>query len=240
MVIHTLNVLKDNFVYILAADNGACAVVDPGEGTPVRKFLDHKRLRLTHILCTHHHLDHIGGIEQLARETQIEVWASRQDRERIPKVTRVVGEGEALELFGEPLKILDVPGHTLGQIAYHFPRIEALFTGDTLFSGGCGRLFEGTPEQMYSSLQKIKALPAATRIYFGHEYTLRNIEFIKHELGGSVPEELFDYEQRCRDNLAQGVATSPTTLAQELKINPFIYSKDVASFSKWREARNDW
>lgn len=239
MTIHTLTALKDNFVYVIAADNGACAVIDPGEATPVRKFIDHKRLRLTHILCTHHHHDHVDGIAQLTREGHIEVWASRYDEKRIPKITRTVSEGDNLELFGESLKVLEVPGHTLGQIAYHFPKLEALFTGDTLFSGGCGRLFEGTPEQMFESLQKIKALPAATRIFFGHEYTLRNIEFIKHELG-SIPEELFDYEQRCRDNLAQGVATSPTTLAQELKINPFIYSKDVQSFTKWREARNDW
>jgi hydroxyacylglutathione hydrolase len=239
MVIYTLPVLKDNFAYVLAAADGSCAVVDPGEAVPVRKFLDHKRLRLTHILCTHHHQDHIGGIGPLAGEGAVEIWSSRYDQSRIPAVTRPVGEGEPLELFGEPLKILDVPGHTLGQIAFHFPRLEAIFTGDTLFSGGCGRLFEGTAEQMFKSLQKIKALPAATRIYFGHEYTLRNIEFIKHRLG-SVPEDLFDYEQRCREGLARGTPTSPTTLAQELKINPFIYSKDVASFSQWREARNQW
>lgn len=239
MVIHTLNALKDNFVYVLAAADGSCAVVDPGEAVPVRKFLDHKRLRLTHILCTHHHHDHIGGVEQLAREGSVEVWASEYDFSRVPGATRAIGEGDTLELFGQPLKVLDVPGHTLGQIAFHFPRIEALFTGDTLFSGGCGRLFEGTPEQMFESLQKIKTLPAATRIYFGHEYTLRNIEFIKQQLG-SVPEDLFDFEQRCREALAQGRPTSPTTLAQELKINPFIYSKDVADFTRWREARNHW
>lgn len=239
MVIHTLHALKDNFVYVLAAKDGSCAVVDPGEAAPVRKFLDHKRLRLTTILCTHHHQDHIGGVEQLSREGHIEVWASRHDQPRIPGVTRTVGEGDKLELLGEPLKVLDVPGHTLGQIAYHFPKLEALFTGDTLFSGGCGRLFEGTPEMMFASLQKIKALPAATRIYFGHEYTLRNIEFIKHQLG-KVPEELFEYEQRCRDSLAQGQATTPTTLAQELKINPFIYSNDLSKFTEWREARNTW
>ncbi len=239
MIIHTLNALKDNFIYVLAEPDGSCAVVDPGEATPVRKFLDHKRLRLKTILCTHHHLDHIGGVMELAKESSCEVWASEYDRVRVPGITRAVKEGDNLELLGHKVKILDVPGHTLGQIAFHFAGLEALFTGDTLFSAGCGRIFEGTFEQMYASMQKIKQLPAATRIYFGHEYTLRNLEFIKHQLR-SVSEDLFEYEQLCREALAQGRPTSPTTLAQELKINPFIYSKDLESFTKWREARNHW
>jgi len=239
MKIHTLNALKDNFIYILAADDGSCAVIDPGDATPVRKFLDHRKLRLTHILLTHHHHDHIDGAAELKREAACEVWCSGYDRSRITAATRSLKEGDELTLFGETLRILDVPGHTLGQIAFHFPQLEALFTGDTLFSGGCGRLFEGTFQQMYDSLQKIKKLPAATRIYFGHEYTLRNIEFIKQQLR-SVTEDLFEYEQRCRQALSAGQPTSPTTLAQELKINPFIYSKDVAEFTKWREARNLW
>ena len=239
MIIHTLNALKDNFIYVLAEPTGWCAVVDPGEASPVRKFLDHKRLRLKAILCTHHHQDHIGGVSELARDAKCEVWSSAYDRSRVPGVTHAVKEGDDLELLGHEIKILDVPGHTLGQIAFHFPQMEALFTGDTLFSAGCGRLFEGSYEQMYVSLQKIKRLPAATRIYFGHEYTLRNLEFIKHQMR-SVSEDLFEYEQRCREALAQGLPTSPTTLAQELKINPFINAPDLESFSKWREARNHW
>ncbi len=238
MQIFTLHALKDNFVYVLAK-NGEAAVIDPGEAAPVRKFLDHKRLKLKAILCTHHHQDHIGGVETLSRDGQIEVWASKADRERVPAITRIVEEGAALQLFGEDIRILEIPGHTLGQIAYYLPTADALFPGDTLFSGGCGRLFEGTPEQMFASLQKIKRLPASTRIYFGHEYTLRNLEFIKHELG-QVPEDIFEYEQACKRKLHDGEPTSPTTLAQEIKINPFIYSGDVSEFRKWREARDLW
>ncbi len=238
MQVFTLLALKDNFVYILAK-NGEAAVVDPGEASPVRKFLDHKRLKLKAILCTHHHQDHIGGVESLAGDGQVEVWASTADRHRIPGVTRPVSEGDSLKLFDEEIRVLDIPGHTLGQIAYYIPAMDALFPGDTLFSGGCGRLFEGTIEQMFASLQKIKLLPASTRIYFGHEYTLRNLEFIKQELG-QVPEDVFEYEQACKRKLHDGEPTSPTTLAQEIKINPFIYSRDVGEFRKWRLARDVW
>lgn len=234
----TLLALKDNFVYVLAKD-GQAAVVDPGDATPVRKFLDYKRLKLKYILCTHHHQDHIGGIERLCSEESVEVWSSVADQTRIPCVTRAVRENERLEVLGEELQVLEIPGHTLGQIAFYFPLSSALFPGDTLFSGGCGRLFEGTPEQMFESLQKIKQLPAATQIYFGHEYTIRNLEFIKHQLK-SIPEDLFEYEQRCRHRLHEGETTSPTTLAQELKINPFIYSKTLEEFRDWRSARDVW
>lgn len=239
MIIHTLTALKDNFIYVLASPGGECAVVDPGDAAPVRRFLDLRKLRLTHVLLTHHHHDHIDGAAELAADAACEVWCSDHDRSRIPSATKSVGEGDSLELFGHAMRVLEVPGHTLGQIAYHWPKLEALFTGDTLFSAGCGRLFEGSYEQMYASLQKIKRLPAATRIYFGHEYTMRNIEFIKTRLG-AVPEDLFDYEQRCRQALAHGQPTTPTTLAQELKINPFVYADSLASFSEWREARNHW
>lgn len=150
-----------------------------------------------------------------------------------------MSEGDPLELFGEELNVLEIPGHTQGQIAYHLPKQNALFPGDTLFSAGCGRLFEGTPEQMFESLQKIKCLPASTQIYFGHEYTLRNLEFLKHNLP-SIPEDVFEYEQHCKRKLHDGEPTSPTSLAQELKINPFIYSKTPEEFRDWRAARDKW
>lgn len=238
MQIYTLLALKDNFIYILARD-GQAAVVDPGDDGPVRKFLDHKRLTLKTILCTHHHQDHIGGVERLLRDGEVEVWASEVDRERIPGVTRTVGEKDALKLFDEELRVLEIPGHTSGQIAFYFPNLDTLFPGDTLFSAGCGRLFEGTPEQMFQSLEKIKRLPASTLIYFGHEYTLRNLEFLKQELG-TASEDLFEYEQSCKRRLRDGEPTSPTTLAQEIKINPFIYSANVEEFTKWRRARDLW
>ncbi len=236
--IYTLHALKDNFVYVLA-QGGDCAVIDPGDAVPVRKFLDHKRLNLKYILCTHHHSDHTAGVLGLARESKPEVWASAIDEDRISGVTRAVGEKDQLTLFDEEIRILEIPGHTRGQIAFYLPKSGALFPGDTLFSAGCGRLFEGTAEQMYESMQKIKRLPAHTQIYFGHEYTLRNLEFLKHQLP-SIPEDVFEYEQRCKRKLHDGEPTSPTSLAQELKINPFIYSKDAAEFRQWRDARDIW
>jgi hydroxyacylglutathione hydrolase len=236
MIIHTLSALKDNFIYILE-QNGKAAVVDPGEALTVRKFLDFKKLHLEHILCTHHHSDHVAGISDLLTMGSIKVWASRIDGEKISGVTDRVFEGETYSILGESFEVLEVPGHTLGQVSFHFPRLHSLFVGDTLFSGGCGRIFEGTLAQMFSSLQKFKKLPMATRIYFGHEYTLRNLEFIKHRLG-NVPEDLFDYEEVCRENLGRGEPTTPTNLAQELKINPFLYSANLEDFSRWREARN--
>lgn len=239
MQIHTLTALKDNFIYILATEAGDAVAVDPGEAAPVRKFLTHKNLRLRYILCTHHHADHIGGVEELVRESGAEVWASERDRLRIPGVTRSLKAEESTDVLGEPVQILSVPGHTEGQISYYFPKMDALFTGDTLFSVGCGRLFEGTAEQMFDSLSKIKRLPARTRIYFGHEYTLRNLAFLKHRLG-TVSEDVFDYEQRCRENLKRGYPTSPTSLAQELKVNPFLKADTIGEFREWREARDHW
>ncbi len=238
MNIHTLSALKDNFIYVLSHKD-QCAVVDPGEAAPVLRFLEHKKLALTHILLTHHHPDHIGGVADLVRGRDVQIWASEYDRERIPGVTHPVREGRAETLFGEPVEILEVPGHTLGQVCYYLPKSSALFVGDTLFSGGCGRLFEGTAEQMFTSLQKIKRLPVATRIYFGHEYTLRNLEFIKQQ-SGHISEDLFRYEQQCRNRLSKGEPTTPTTLAQELKINPFITSETVETFREWRSARDGW
>lgn len=236
MVIHTLAALKDNFIYILE-NNGCAAVVDPGDATVVSKFLDFKRLRLEHVLCTHHHPDHVGGVEDLVKMGPLKVWASRVDGSKIFGVTNFVQEGEVYDLLGTPFQILEVPGHTLGQVSFYFPNLHSVFVGDTLFSGGCGRIFEGTMEQMFTSLQKFKVLPMATKIYFGHEYTLRNLEFVKQQLG-AVSQELFDYEELCRHNLGRGQPTTPTNLAQELKINPFLYSGNLEDFSRWREARN--
>lgn len=236
MVIHTLAALKDNFIYILEK-NGSAAVVDPGDAAVVRKFLDFKRLRLEHILCTHHHPDHVGGVDDLLEMGPLKVWASRTDGTKISGVTDFVQEGHSYQMLGVPFQVLEVPGHTLGQICFYFSNIHSLFVGDTLFSGGCGRIFEGTMAQMFSSLQKIKKLPMTTNIYFGHEYTLRNLEFIKQQLG-AITDDLFDYEELCRHNLGCGQPTTPTNLAQELKINPFLYSATVEEFSQWREARN--
>ncbi len=155
-----------------------CAIIDPGDAQPVESFLSAHGMRLHKILCTHHHWDHVTGVQELAKRHGCEVWSSDPDFARIEGATRSVA-GKT-KLWDYEIEVLAVPGHTLGQIAYYLPNIRALFPGDTLFSAGCGRLFEGTPEMMFHSLQKLAALPAETKVYFGHEYTLRNLDFVEH------------------------------------------------------------
>lgn len=236
MKIHAIRALIDNFIYVLV-NGGECAVVDPGDAAPVHDFIRSNGLKLTHILCTHHHPDHVGGVQELAQNYGCAVSGSLYDveRSRIPAATLSVNESQPLMMWGRAVTILDLPGHTLGQIAYYFAPEGALFAGDTLFSAGCGRLFEGTPEQMFATLQKIARLPAATKIYFGHEYTLRNLEFV---LQREARQEVQTYKKLCEQKVAQGQDTTPTTLAVELQINPFLRAKTAAVFAEWREARN--
>ncbi len=236
--IYVIPALKDNFAYALSAPDGQCAIVDPSEYSPIAKFLEAQSLHLTHILCTHHHWDHIEGLPELLKHHQVEVWTSHTDRERIPGSTRGLREGESLKLFGEDLNVIEVPGHTLGQICFWLPKQKAVFVGDTVFSLGVGRLFEGSYEQMFSSLAKIKQLPVDTQIYFGHEYTLRSIQFLTER--GDQHSELTKYKFECEDKLRQGIPTSPTTLERELRLNPFLAARDIEELRRWREARNDW
>jgi hydroxyacylglutathione hydrolase len=237
MKIHVLTALKDNFVFVLEA-NGLAAVIDPGEAAPVEEFLRQHDLKLTHILCTHHHHDHIGGVVELSKNRKLEVLCFESDRSRIAGSTRGLKDGEEFSLLGETLRVLHIPGHTQGQVAYYFT--GHVFVGDTLFSCGCGRLFEGTPEQMWSSLRRLRELPNETRIYFGHEYTLRNIEFLKTNNDGLNLTELDRYQVQVDKLLESGLPTVPTTVEQELKVNPFFKAPDVKSLAKWRELRDTW
>jgi hydroxyacylglutathione hydrolase len=132
-----------------------------------------------------------------------------------------------------------MPGHTLGQVAFYLPKLEAVFTGDTLFSAGCGRLFEGTPEDMFESLSRLKKLPSETKVYFGHEYTLRNLDFVE-KYNGADAMEIEAYRQECVSRLEHGQPTTPSSIGTELKINPFVSAQDIGEFTKWRELRNTW
>lgn len=225
--------LKDNFIFALI--NGRqCAVIDPGEAAPVKKFLENEKLSLTHILCTHHHWDHVSGIPDLPAD---EVWCSPFDRSRIPRATKSVSSHE--QLWDEEVLILNVPGHTLGQVAYYFPRLKAVFPGDTLFSAGCGRLFEGTPAQMFSSMKILRSLPPDTALYFGHEYTLHNLDFVeKYQAADTRSVE--SYRQQCLKKLANKQPTVPSSIAAELEVNPFLKAATEDEFTKWRELRNQW
>jgi hydroxyacylglutathione hydrolase len=220
-VIRQLLVLKDNYVYLLhEPQSGATAVVDPSVADPVLGALDETGWRLTHILNTHHHWDHTGGNEALKAATGALVVGPRADRERIPAIDVALGEGDCYTIGSEEAEIFDVPGHTRGHIAFWFPTSRALFCGDTLFTLGCGRMFEGTPPQMWHSLSKLRALPAETRVFCGHEYTQANARFaLTVEPGNRALAERAKSVDAMR---SQGRPTVPATLGEEVATNPFL------------------
>jgi hydroxyacylglutathione hydrolase len=219
--IHQIPVLSDNYVY-LARDvaTGQTAVVDPATHEEVFEALARKGWTLTHILNTHHHADHTGGNLTIKERTGCTVVGPRADRERIPGIDVAVADGDSYALGESVAQVFDVPGHTRGHIAYWFARSDALFCGDTLFALGCGRLFEGTPQQMWTSLSKLRALPPSTRVYCAHEYTKSNAAFavtVEPDNGALVARKALVDDMRAR-----GERTVPSTLAEELATNPFL------------------
>jgi hydroxyacylglutathione hydrolase len=219
--IHQIPVLQDNYVYLAHdAAGGATAVVDPAVAAPVLEALDEKGWRLTHILNTHHHGDHVGGNMEIKARTGCTIVGPGPDAARIPGIDVEVGDGDSFTLGEAQAQVFFVPGHTRGHIAYWFPESAALFCGDTLFALGCGRLFEGTPEQMWSSLSRLRELPAETRVYCAHEYTQANARFaLSVEPGNPELQARADDIDRLR---AQGIPTVPSTLAEERATNPFL------------------
>jgi len=219
--IHQFPCLSDNYGFLVHdpdADLTAC--VDTPEVGPIVAALDEKGWRLTHIWNTHHHFDHAGGNLELKERTGCRIVGPRADRDRIPGLDEAVGDGDAFRFGEHEVRVFDVPGHTRGHIAYWLPDDGVAFVGDTLFAMGCGRLFEGTPEQMWTSLQKLMKLPEETTVYCAHEYTQKNAHFAL-----SVDPENPDLQARVRevDALrAAGRPTVPTRLGEELRTNPFL------------------
>lgn len=219
--IHQIPVLRDNYVY-LARDpaTGACAVVDPAVAEPVLAALDRLGWRLTHILNTHHHGDHVGGNRALKAATGCTIVGNRDDAGRIPGIDVKVTEGDVVALGDQRATVIDVSGHTRGHIAYWFPDSAAVFCGDALFALGCGRLFEGTPGQMWTSLAKLRDLPPETRVYCAHEYTQANARFAL-----SLDPDNAALRARAAeiDALrAEGRPTVPSTIGEERATNPFL------------------
>jgi len=225
--IHQIPVLSDNYVYLVHEPNSQqTAVVDPAVSAPVLDLLQAKGWTLHFILNTHHHMDHVGGNRELMAATGCTIVGPKADAGRIPGIGVKVGDGDVFSLGTAKAKVFDVPGHTRGHIAYWFEDDDALFCGDTLFALGCGRLFEGTADQMWKSLLKLRALPDATRVYCAHEYTQANARFALSVDGSNA--DLVTRDQEINAMRAQGRPTVPSLLGVEKATNPFFRADDPA------------
>ncbi len=231
-----IHVLSDNYAYLLSFSDGTQAVIDPGEAGPVIDALDAKGLRLDYILNTHHHGDHVAGNAELKNKYNAKLIAPEKDLNKIKDIDIPVRESGELSVGGEKIQVIETPGHTLGGVIYYIPESGVAFTGDTLFVMGCGRLFEGTPEQMWRSLNKITALPDETKLYVGHEYTLANAEFCL-----TVEPENTDLRERVkilREWRKNGQPTVPTTVEMEKRTNAFVRADSAEQFAEIREQKD--
>jgi hydroxyacylglutathione hydrolase len=238
-----LPVLQDNYIFVL--HNGREAVVvDPAAGEPVVAWLRRHGLSLRAILHTHHHSDHIGGAPALLRAwPDARVYAAAADLERIPHQTDGLRHDDHFTLLGRLVRVVEVPGHTRSHIAYHLPALgpnqpDELFCGDTLFAAGCGRLFEGTAEQMHASLARLMALPPTTRVWCAHEYTESNLRWAHAEApdNAAIRERLAAVRARRQ----AGQPTIPSTLAEEQRTNLFVLARDGRELAALRESKNAW
>ena len=213
--------LRDNYAYLVIDDEtGQAAVIDCAEATPVLERAKVERVELVAILPTHHHYDHVGGNEDLLRSKPLRVVAFRGQADRIPGANEEVGDGDTVSIGNLRAQVISIPAHTPGHVAYYFPREGVVFTGDTLFAAGCGRLFEGDARMMMESLARLTRLPDPTRVYFGHEYTQRNLEFaLTLEPGNAALQEKY---AKVRAQRQRGEPTVPTTIAEEKATNPFL------------------
>jgi len=226
-LIEVIPCLSDNYAYLIRDEQtNKNILVDAPEHAPIERYLDEAALSLDAILITHHHNDHVDGVNYLKNKYSSKVIGAKRDRHRLPPLDIEVEEGKKLSVGSKTFEIYDVDGHTVGHIAYALLEDKALFSGDSLMAMGCGRLFEGTPEDMWKSLKKLKKLPKDIMIYSGHEYTKSNIDFALTV--DPQNEKLKARKIRVLDLLAKGIPTVPCTLKEELETNPFLRENDLS------------
>tara|TARA_B100001057_G_scaffold135367_1_gene134816 strand:+ start:1794 stop:2513 length:720 start_codon:yes stop_codon:yes gene_type:complete len=239
MKIQIIKCLQDNYSYLIIDETtlNAC-VVDPGEAKPIIDYVESNNINLKYILNTHHHFDHVGGNIELKKIYNPNIVGFKGDKDRIPGIDTLVNDLEIWKKDNFEAKIYHIPGHTTGHIAFHFFKEKKIFTGDTLFSLGCGRIFEGTYEQMFNSLKKIKKLPNDTKIYCGHEYTLQNSNFCAAYDTNNL--QLKNKIIKIKEKLESGLPTVPTILFEEIQCNIFLKAKDIQTFSKLRDLKDNF
>jgi hydroxyacylglutathione hydrolase len=230
-------ILTDNYAWLLReSGTGATAIVDPADAGPVIEAIEKAGGRLDMILLTHHHADHTAGTDQVRARFNCPVVGAAADLHRLPKLDEAVREGDTVRLGDATGQVIETPGHTRGQINFFFPDGDILLSGDTLFSLGCGRLLEGTAEEMFASLRKLAALPGDTQVCCGHEYTESNARFAL----AVDPDNkaLHVFVAKVEQLRAAGQPSVPSILAEELKVNPFLLAPDAASFGTLRSKKD--
>jgi hydroxyacylglutathione hydrolase len=239
MKIKIIPCLQDNYSYlIIDKKNDTACVIDPSEAEPVIEYLENNKIKLKCILNTHHHYDHVGGNQKLKKKYGASIIGYKGDKEKIPGIDILVNDQEFWIYKNFEVKVIHIPGHTLGHVCFYFYKEESVFTGDTLFSLGCGKIFEGTYSQMFDSLMKLKELPKNTKIYCGHEYTKKNSEFcLAYDANN---ENLKAKINDINIKLKAGLPTIPSTIKDELDCNIFLRSSNVESFSKLRDLKDNF
>ena len=231
--------LKDNYSYLLYDQNtNTVVIIDPSDFKTCDEIISKKYKKLDYILNTHHHFDHVEGNQKLKEKYKSKILGSEIDKDRIPGIDIALKEKENFTIGNTSFEVIFVPGHTKGHIAFYFKNEKIIFTGDTLFSLGCGRVFEGTNEQMFNSLNKLKRLPIDTKIYCGHEYTLKNSMFCKkyEENNKNLKKKIIEIEHKLKNNLP----TIPSTIKEELACNIFLRAKNLEDFSKLRDLKDNF
>ena len=238
MLVETIRCLEDNFSYILIDQNKNACVIDPSESEPIINFVEKNNIKIKYILNTHHHFDHIGGNKEIKKKYNSKIVAYKNDLHRIPDVDISLKNNQIWTAENFKSKIIHIPGHTNGHICFFFEKEKIAFTGDTLFSLGCGRIFEGTYEEMFSSLKKLKELPKETKIYCGHEYTLKNSEFcLKYDKNNKrLQKKINEIKNKVNNN----IPTVPSTIDDEIACNIFLRAKTLGEFSKLRDLKDNF